>query len=91
MAKVLCKDGYWFIESTWDCVDIESVAANMGVTLSDRDIFAILCRICDYFDANVGINWDVIAVTIGDYLSEKGARFQRDLQPHTQYTTGMTA
>jgi hypothetical protein len=70
MAKVVCEDGYWYIMSTWECVDIESVAEDLGVSLSDEDIVAILHRICDYFDANVGINWDVIAVHIGDYLHE---------------------
>ena len=54
----------------WFAEDIEMTAGNMNdVSLSDDEVNDILSILESNHDANEGINWDVIEITIELYVS----------------------
>lgn len=60
------------IAVSWEIEDVLTVAENKGIELSVEDCAAILELVEEKYDANVGINWDVIGTWTDHYLSEKG-------------------
>jgi len=62
MATLVMKEGEQpYIEDLWYPDDIRERAEAMGHSdLTMDQIESIMERICDDFDANYGINWDVI-------------------------------
>jgi hypothetical protein len=68
MAQVILENGAWVLRSDWHIEDIKMQGENMGFELSDDDCFQIMEMIADSFDANLGINWDVIDCAINEYM-----------------------
>ena len=61
MSKLVKRNGTLVIEDLWYPDDIRERAEAMGhFDLTMDQIESIMERICDDFDANYGINWDVI-------------------------------
>ena len=61
MSKLVKRNGTLVIEDLWYPDDIRERAEAMGHSdLTMAQIESIMERICDDFDANYGINWDVI-------------------------------
>jgi hypothetical protein len=61
MSKLVKRNGTLVIEDLWYPDDIRERAEAMGHSdLTMDQIESIMERICDDFDANYGINWDVI-------------------------------
>jgi len=61
MSKLVKRNGTLVIEDLWYPDDIRERAGAMGHSdLTMDQIESIMERICDDFDANYGINWDVI-------------------------------
>lgn len=69
MAQVL-KDaeGRLILRSDWWQEDFEQVAEDMGVQLSPDQVEGVMELIADRFDANIGINWQVLEDAIQWYL-----------------------
>jgi len=69
MAQVL-KDaeGRLILRSDWWQEDFEQVAEDMGVQLSPDQVEGVMELIADRFDANIGINWQVLEDAIQWYM-----------------------
>ena len=74
MAQVL-KDaeGRLILRSDWWQEDFEQVAENMGVQLSPDQVEGVMELIADRFDANIGINWQVLEDAIQWYMQGEKA------------------
>jgi hypothetical protein len=53
------KDGDWYLADSWHIEDVQSVRPD----LDDDQCIHVLEVVADGFDANNGINWDVIEYT----------------------------
>jgi hypothetical protein len=69
MARVIQEDGVWILRDDWDFDDVRN--AMEGETLTDDDCLNIFNMIAQSFDANDGINWEVIQAVADIYLEEK--------------------
>lgn len=49
-----------FIRVFWNKEDVMLKAEHMGITLSEEQVEDVMQNIRDDFDANIGVNWDVI-------------------------------
>lgn len=69
MAQVL-KDaeGRLILRSDWWQEDFEQVAEDMGVQLSPDQVEGVMELVADRFDANIGINWQVLEDAIQWYM-----------------------
>lgn len=66
LIQELCDRG--FIRVLWNKEDIVVTAKErFDITLTDEQVNEVMESIENSFDANVGVNWDVIADNI-DYL-----------------------
>jgi hypothetical protein len=64
MAKLVIENGHPVIVDRWDADDIQSVAENMDLKLTDAQVLEVMELIVRSHDANHGINWDVIGSAI---------------------------
>lgn len=66
LIQELCSRGY--IRVLWNKEDIEMTAqSRFDITLTNEQVNGVVESIEASFDANVGVNWDVIADNI-DYI-----------------------
>lgn len=66
LIQELCNRG--FIRVFWNKEDIEvSAQSRFNITLTEEQVNEVVESIENSFDANVGVNWDVIADNI-DYV-----------------------
>lgn len=66
LIQELCNRGY--IRVFWNKEDIEvSAQSRFDITLTEEQVNEVVESIESSFDANVGVNWDVIADNI-DYV-----------------------
>ena len=61
----------WSINSKWSVEDIQYIAANQSLEISDADAMAVLKLVKRDFDANIGVNWEVLEYHLKSYLNEK--------------------
>lgn len=73
MAQVL-KDaeGRLILRSDWWQEDVEQVAEDMGVQLSPDQVEGVMELAARRFDANIGVNWEVLESAIQWYLELEG-------------------
>lgn len=64
MAKVVMIEGKPVLRDDWHPMDIESVAENMDIQLTEDQVLEVMEIIARRHDANIGINWDVIGSAI---------------------------
>jgi len=53
------ETGAWYLADDWHIDDVQS----MRPDLNDDQCIEVLQAMADWFDANDGINWDVITMT----------------------------
>jgi hypothetical protein len=71
MARIHTQpDGTKIIRDDWSSEDIQSVAENMDVVLTQAQIDQVMDIVVEAFDANVGINWDSFETAIEMILGE---------------------
>lgn len=70
MAKLAFKNGQMYIEDNWGAEDIESQAESDGVELTDEQVEEVMEEIVESFDAEIGINWDVISSAIDHVINK---------------------
>jgi hypothetical protein len=58
------------LRDDWHIEDVMEVAENMGIEISEEDAEWVLNDVADNFDANIGINWDVIEMALQNYGEE---------------------
>ena len=61
----------WSITSKWSVEDIQYIAASQSLEISDADAMAVLKLVKRDFDANIGVNWEVLQSHLESYLNEK--------------------
>ena len=61
----------WSITSKWSVEDIQYIAASQSLEISDADAMAVLKLVKRDFDANIGVNWEVLEYHLESYLNEK--------------------
>jgi hypothetical protein len=59
------------IEIKWSTEDVLAQAKGLGLALNETQADEILESLQDNHDATIGINWDVIACYIEDYIESK--------------------
>lgn len=59
-----------YISIGWDIEDIKDRASDKGIKLTDEQAHNILDIAYKRFDANIGINWDVIDTYIDEEIIE---------------------
>ena len=69
MAQVVMVEGKPVLRDDWHPMDIESVAEDMEIELTEDQVLEVMEIIVRRHDANIGINWDVIGSAI-DYVLE---------------------
>ena len=65
------EDGTKSIVDTWGVADIESVAEcdlDLETPLTPEQIEKVMNIIVEGYDANIGVNWEVIAMAIENVL-----------------------
>lgn len=72
MAHLVKEDGKTFIRDEWHEEDIQGVAEDdHDTTLTPEQMLKVMELIVESFDANIGIDWEVIDSAIGQILEEK--------------------
>lgn len=71
MAHIVKENGVTILRDDWYVEDVLEVAEHMEVRLTDKQAEKVLVLAADSFDANIGINWEVIENCIEEV---KGAR-----------------
>jgi hypothetical protein len=72
MAHLITENGKTFIRDEWHEEDIQNVAdCNYDATLTPDQVNRVMELVVESFDANIGIDWEVISVAIGQILEEK--------------------
>ena len=67
MAHVEKINGKTVLRDDWHTEDIIGQAHQMGIEITEDDAEWVLNDLADNFDADIGINWDVIALAIQHY------------------------
>lgn len=69
MAHITADEhGKTIIADPWSIEDIESMAQRIDINITEAQCEVVMHRIVDNFDANIGINWDVIEYHIRDVI-----------------------
>jgi len=68
MAKMVFENNAWHLSNPWDISDVRNVTDddNREVVrnFTDDDCVLVLETVVEFFDANMGINWDVIRAAV---------------------------
>ena len=72
MAHLVTENGKLIIRDEWHEEDIQGVAEDdHDTTLTPEQMLRVMELIIHSFDANIGIDWEVIGSAIGQVLDEK--------------------
>ena len=72
MAHLVKENGKLIIRDEWHEEDIQGVAEDdHDTTLTPEQMLKVMELIIESFDANIGIDWDVIDSAIDQILEEK--------------------
>ena len=67
MAHVEKVDDKIVLRDDWHIEDVMALAERVGITITEADAEWVLNNLADNFDANIGINWDVIEMALQNY------------------------
>jgi hypothetical protein len=70
MAHLEWEGGIPTLRDDWHLVDVEACAKNIDVELTDDQAIDVMVHLAKNFDANEGINWDVIQYAIEHVLGD---------------------
>jgi len=73
MANVIRVNGHLVLRSDWDLQDVYTQAESMNVTLTGDQATQVLEVVAYGFDANIGINWEVIGNAIANVMADAQA------------------
>ena len=72
MAHLVTENGKTFIRDEWHEEDIQNVAdCNHDTTLTPDQVYRVMELVVESFDANIGIDWEVISMAIDQIIDEK--------------------
>ena len=55
-----------FIRVLWGREDVISAAERNDITITEDEVLQVIDKIEQTFDANIGVNWDVISYNISE-------------------------
>lgn len=67
LIQELCNRGY--IRVLWNKEDVTNIAERNDIELTDEQVSEVIYNIEQSFDANIGVNWDVIANNIDNVIN----------------------
>ena len=67
LIQELCDRGY--IRVLWNKEDVINTAEINDIELTDEQVSEVIYNIEQSFDANIGVNWDVIANNIDNVIN----------------------
>jgi len=67
LIQELCNRGY--IRVLWNKEDVINTAERNDIELTDEQVSEVIYNIEQSFDANIGVNWDVIANNIDNVIN----------------------
>jgi len=75
MARMIKENDQWILRDDWSIDDVRNVIECNEIedaeNFTDEDCVRVLQVAADLFDANIGINWDVIDGAIMLVIGEK--------------------
>lgn len=75
MARMVFENNAWQLSDTWDIDDVRNVIDRGDMEdargFTDEDCVRVLGWVAEAFDANIGVNWEVIEAAIDMVVSEK--------------------
>jgi hypothetical protein len=75
MARMIKENDQWILRDDWSIDDVRNVIECNEIedaeNFTDEDCVRVLQIAADLFDANIGINWDVIDGAIMLVIGEK--------------------
>lgn len=75
MARMIKENDQWILRDDWSIEDVRNVIECNEIedaeNFTDEDCVRVLQIAADLFDANIGINWDVIDGAILFVIKEK--------------------
>ena len=73
MARMVFENNAWHLSDNWDIDDVRSVIENRRnpEDFTDEECVRALMIVADAFDANVGVNWEVIDAAVDMVIKEK--------------------
>ena len=75
MAKMIKENDQWILRDDWSIDDVRNVIECNEIedaeNFTDEDCVRVLQVAADLFDANIGINWDVIDGAILFVIGQK--------------------
>lgn len=75
MARMVFENNVAHLSDTWDIDDVRCVIDDNDIeaarNFTDEDCVRVLEWVVKAFDANLGINWEVIGAAIDTVVSEK--------------------
>ena len=74
MAKLWHDNGTFILRDDWHVEDILCEAEAKEVQISHDQAVQVMHYIVNTFDANIGVNWDVISNAIDEILHEETLR-----------------
>jgi hypothetical protein len=74
MSKVIFENNTYTLRSDWDIDDIKDAAKQIGRKVTNDQAVRVMYHVTHTFDANFGINWDVIETSIREILLEDGLK-----------------
>jgi len=72
-AVKILQEKYWNdkIADIWDTCDVIDLAEQHDIEISEKEAIQILQKAHRRFDANEGLNWDILKVHIDDFVENK--------------------
>lgn len=70
MARMIETHDGWVLRDDWAVDDIQSVAECMGLEITDGMAHDVMHMLASSYDANVGINWEIVEQAI-EQITEK--------------------
>ena len=75
MAKMIFEDNAWHLSDNWDIDDVRNVidcdSIEDAAAFTDEDCVRVLELVVQAFDANLGVNWEIIGVAVDMVVKEK--------------------
>ena len=73
MAKMIFENNAWHLSERWSIEDVRNVSDDYpgAKRFTDEDCLRVLSSLVEGFDANLGINWEVIGAAVGMVVNEK--------------------
>ena len=71
MARMIETHDGWVLRDDWGVEDIQSVAECMDFEITDGMAHDVMQMLALNYDANVGINWDVVEEAIQEFVEKR--------------------